>query len=55
VVIVSASTSRVLLEATDILSTAAIALVVLVVAVVASVLPARAGSRVEPLTALRAE
>jgi putative ABC transport system permease protein len=43
------------IEASDILTTAAVALVVLIVAVVASVLPAKAGSRVEPLTALRAD
>jgi hypothetical protein len=40
---------------TDALTLAAVALVLLAVAAVASLLPARAGARVEPVTALRAE
>ena len=43
------------IDASDILTTATVALAVLVVAIVASVLPARTGSRVEPVVALRVE
>ena len=43
------------ITATDILTTAGVALVVLLAAIVASVVPARTGSRVEPVIALRAE
>ena len=43
------------IEASDILTTAGVAIAVMMVAVVACVLPARFGSRVEPVIALRAE
>lgn len=43
------------IEASDILTTAGVALIVLMVAIIASMVPARIGSRVDPVVALRAE
>jgi ABC-type antimicrobial peptide transport system permease subunit len=43
------------IESSDIVTTAGVALVVLLVALIASVVPARRGSSVEPTVALRAE
>jgi putative ABC transport system permease protein len=43
------------IESSDILTTAAVAFVVLSVAIIASVLPARRGSRVDPVVALRTD
>lgn len=43
------------IEASDILTTAGVALIVLMVAIIASIVPARIGSRVDPVVALRAE
>jgi len=43
------------IDQSDILTTASVALAVLLVAIIASILPARTGSRVEPIIALRAE
>jgi hypothetical protein len=43
------------IEPSDVLTTAGVAIAVMMVAVLASILPARLGSRVEPVIALRAE
>ena len=43
------------IEATDFMTTAGVAIVVTIVAIVASLVPAHTGSRVEPVVALRAE
>jgi putative ABC transport system permease protein len=43
------------LSATDPLTYASVAVLLIVVAIVASLLPARRASRIDPMTALRAE
>jgi ABC-type lipoprotein release transport system permease subunit len=43
------------INSSDILTTMGVALFVLLVAIIASIVPARAGSRVAPVVALRAD